>query len=270
MQNKSWYLLDGDIQIMDVGVVETTGKHPERKGTRFWVLTLIQKGQRTLLSDGEEIRVGAHEFFLLPPHTRQEPLERDAHTACYVHFLAKGEVAQPPTRVDASKILLPTTGMLPSGVDCIAHLKELAAHALSPYADRAFLSLQLRAVLSLISLYCQKNPNQEKQGSFAEQILLFIQRNACAPLRAEDYEDFFGKSYHHINLLFKKQFGCTVKQYHQRVRMEHAAQLLIQGRSVQESAAECGFEDYFFFINSFKKAHGISPAAYARQDRERQ
>ena len=270
MQNKSWYLLDGDIQIMDVGVVETTGKHPARRGTRFWVLTLIQKGQRTLLSDGQEIRVGAHEFFLLPPHTRQEPLECDAHTACYVHFLAKGEAAQSPERVDASKILLPKTGMLPSSVDCIAHLKELAAHALTPYADHAFLSLQLRAVLSMMSLHCQKNPNEEKQGTLAEQILLYIQRNACVSLRAQDYEEFFGKSYHHINLLFKNQFGCTVKHYHQRVRMERAAQLLTQGRSVQQVADECGFEDYFFFINSFKKAHGIPPAAYGRQDRERQ
>ena len=270
MQNKSWYLLDGDIQIMDVGVVETTGKHPERKGTRFWVLTLLQKGQRTLLSDGQEIRVGAHEFFLLPPHTRQEPLECDAHTACYVHFLTKGEATQPPERVDASKILLPKTGMLPSSVDCIAHLKELAAHALSPYADRSFLSLQLRAMLSMMSLQCQKNPNEEKQGALAEQILLYIQRNACVSLRAQDYEEFFDKSYHHINLLFKKQFGCTVKHYHQRVRMERAAQLMTQGRSVQQAADECGFEDYFFFINSFKKAHGISPAAYGRQDRERE
>ena len=267
MQNKSWHLLDGDIQIMDVGVVETTGKHPERKGAHFWVLTLIQKGQRTLRSDGEEIRVGAHEFFLLSPNTRQEPLECDAHTACYVHFWAKGEAAQPPERVDASKILLPKTGRLPSSVDCIAHLKELSTHALSPYADRSFLSLQLRAVLSMMSLHCQKNPDQEERGSFVERIMLFIQRNACAPLRAEDYEGFFGRSYHHINLLFKKQFGCTVKQYHLRVRMEHAAQMLIQGRSVQDTATDCGFEDYFFFINSFKKVHGVSPAAYGRKDR---
>jgi AraC-like DNA-binding protein len=270
VQNKSWYLIEGEIEIKDIGIVDGTGKHPQRRGVDFWVLTLLQKGQRTLRSDGEEIRVSAHEFFLLPPHTRQEPLERDTHKACYVHFFAKGEAARPPERVDASKILLPKTGMLPSSVDCTAHLKELAMHALSPYADHSFLSLQLRAMLSMMSLHCQKNPNEEKQGSFAEQVLLFIQQNAYTPLRAEDYEVFFGKSYHHINLLFKKQFGCTVKHYHQRVRMEHAAQMLIQGRSVQQTAAECGFEDYFFFINSFKKAHGISPAAYGRQDRERQ
>ena len=262
-----WHLLEGDIEIKDIGIVEGTGRHPQRRGVDFWVLTLIQKGQRTLRLDGEEIRVGSREFFLLPPHTRQDPLDSDTHKACYVHFLAKGQKAEPPLRVDASKILLPTTGLVPSNVDCVVHLKELATHALSPYADRSFLSLQLRAVLSMMSLQCQKNPKEEKQGSFAEQILLFIQRNACVPLRAEDYEALLGKSYHHINLLFKKQFGCTVKQYHQRVRMERAAQLLIQGRSVQEAAAECGFEDYFFFINSFKNAHGISPAAYGRRDK---
>lgn len=269
MQNKSWYLLEGEIEMKDVGIADGAGKHPQRRGVDFWVLTLIQKGQRTLRLDGEEIRVSAHEFFLLPPHTRQEPLECDMHKACYVHFWAKGEAARPPERIDASKILLPGTGKLPSSVDCIAHLKELAIHALSPFADRSFLSLQLRAVLSMMSVQCQKNPDEEKQGSFAEQVLLFIQQNACTPLRAEDYEMFFGKSYHHINLLFKKQFGSTVKHYHQRVRMERAAQLLTQGRSVQQAADECGFEDYFFFINSFKKAHGISPAAYSRKDGER-
>ena len=69
MQNKSWYLLEGEIEIKDIGIVDGTGKHPQRRGVDFWVLTLLQKGQRTLRSDGEEIRVSAHEFFLLPPHT---------------------------------------------------------------------------------------------------------------------------------------------------------------------------------------------------------
>ena len=269
-QGKAWYLLEGDLTLRDMGIVDVANRHLSRKNLPFWVLTIMHRGTRTLLLHGEEIRIRMHEFFLLPPYSVQEPLECDEHKACFIHFFMKGTAAEPPSCVDASKILLPTTGVLPSEIDCFAYAQALESHYISKYADSGFLSLQLRALLSMISLECQKNPNREGHGHIAEQTLYFIQKNACTPLRSQDYEKALNKSYHHINQVFKTQFGCTAKQYHMRIRMEYAAQMLSLGKTVKDTARDCGFDDYFFFINSFTKAYGISPAAYSRRKRFRE
>ena len=264
---KEWVVLDPDIQIDAIGRVNETNRHPERQGVPYWILVLVEKGQRTLYADHQPLCVGAHQFFLLPPYTNQQPMENDDHAALYVHFYAKGECCSPPVRVNADRIILPSHGYLPTDFDCLSHLRYLCAHALTPYSDPKFLSEQLKALLMILSLGCQRDPEPLTHKSFSMDALAnFIKENACCLLRAEDYEKAFGKSYHHINLLFKKHFGVTVKQYHMKVRMQYAAQMLLSGHSLQKTAEACGFDDYYFFINSFTKEHGIPPAAYRKRN----
>jgi len=262
-----WYQLEGEIVFRDTGIIDTISRHPSYTNRPFWILVIMKRGQRTLRLNGEEIRAGMNEFLLLPHLTKIEPLEYDDHTACFLHFFARGTPVGVPARVEPSRLLLPVKGPLPPDIDFYAYASALVKHYYSPYADRGFLAMQLRALLSMISLECQKNPHHDEHGTLAEQVLHFIQNNACSSIRAQDYEKVLGRSYHQINRIFKAQFGCTVKQHHMHIRMEHAAQMLSLGKSVQETAENCGFEDYFFFINSFTKAHGISPAAYSRKER---
>jgi AraC-like DNA-binding protein len=48
--------------------------------------------------------------------------------------------------------------------------------------------------------------------------------------------------------------------------MQLAARKLLSGQTLQEAAEACGFDDYYFFINSFTKEHGIPPAAYRKRN----
>lgn len=266
-EEKSWFEIEPDIQIDTLGQVCGTNRHPSRQGVPYWILVLVEKGQRTLYANHQPLTTGAHQFFLLPPETDQKPLENDEHTALYVHFYATGKPCAPPVRVNAGRMILPTHGSLPADFDYCAHLRYLCAHALTPYANTQFLSEQLKALLMLLSLGCQQNPRAEARTLFPVNALVdFIKENACRPLHAEDYEKAFGKSYHHINLLFKKHFGTTVKQYHIHIRMQLAARKLLAGQTLQEAAEACGFDDYYFFINSFTKEHGIPPAAYRKRN----
>ena len=264
---KDWFELGSDIRIEALGMVQKTDLHPSRQGVPYWILVLVEKGQRTLYADHQPLCIGAHQFFLLPPYTDQKPMENDDHAALYVHFYAEGEGCPPPVRVSADRMILPSHGNLPTDFDCLSHLRYLCAHALTPYADPKFLSEQLKALLMILSLECQRDPDPMAHKSFSMDSLAdFIKENSCRLLRAEDYEKAFGKSYHHINLLFKKHFGVTAKQYHMKVRMQYAAQMLLSGHSLQATAEACGFDDYYFFINSFTKEHGIPPAAYRKKN----
>lgn len=259
----SWYELSSEIQLEDMGFVQQHSFHPARSGVPYWILVLLDRGHRTLRADGKEIRIGPREFFLLPPYTVQEPLDEDGHTACYAHFYAPWKEIHMPSHVDAGRLLFPLYGGLPTDQDCFSHLHYLCEHMLSPYADSCFGAMQLHAILSVISLHCQKHPQStQRKAAFHDSCLTFINDHACMPIRAVDYENALGLSYHQINQKFKDHFGYTVKQYHQRVRMKHAAQMLQSGMSVQQTAQQCGYDDYYFFIRSFTREHGVSPSAY--------
>ena len=262
----SWFEFSPSIKVEKLGYVHEAVVHPTRNGVPYWVLVLLQKGCRTLLVDGMELRVDTNMFFLLPPYTEQRPIEVDDHVAYYAHFYADGTPISKSTKIDASRCRLLLYGKLPPDVYCVQYMKYLYDHSISPYASDVFLSAQLYNLMSIIGLQCQKNPYafSSRCANNASDYLTYIKLNSNRVLRAEDYEAAFGKSYHQINQVFKRQFGATVKQYHMRVRMAFAAQELLSGKSIRSVAETCGFEDYFFFIRCFTKAFGISPSAYRK------
>jgi AraC-like DNA-binding protein len=69
----------------------------------------------------------------------------------------------------------------------------------------------------------------------------------------------------HFVKLFSGVLGVTPHQYLLRSRLRRAAQLLnLQELSITEVALEVGFQDLSNFVNSFRRACGVSPRAYRR------
>lgn len=67
---------------------------------------------------------------------------------------------------------------------------------------------------------------------------------------------------------FKAEFGITIIEYVTKKRMELAEGLLIStDEPLREVAAMCGFPDVEYFSRTFKRYHGISPAAWRRDNK---
>ncbi|MBQ9778466.1 MAG: PocR ligand-binding domain-containing protein [Clostridia bacterium] len=65
---------------------------------------------------------------------------------------------------------------------------------------------------------------------------------------------------------FKREYGTTIMQYVNDVRMAAAEELLISTEcSVGAVAEQCGFASIEYFSKCFKKKHKISPIAYRRE-----
>lgn len=68
---------------------------------------------------------------------------------------------------------------------------------------------------------------------------------------------------------FKKQLGQNFKDYLNRVRMEHALELLLNSdKRSYEIAEEVGFKDYRYFNEVFSRYYGKTPAAYRKSIKE--
>ncbi len=70
-----------------------------------------------------------------------------------------------------------------------------------------------------------------------------------------------GLSEHRFMHLFKKQVGIPVRRYALWARMQKAAFMLKDGRTLTEAAHEAGFSDSAHMSRSFKELFGISPSA---------
>jgi AraC-like DNA-binding protein len=65
----------------------------------------------------------------------------------------------------------------------------------------------------------------------------------------------------YFGTLFKKYTGSSVREYINRIRIDHAEDMLAGGElSINEAAHKCGFEDYFYFSKVFKKVKGYAPS----------
>ncbi|MBQ3179079.1 MAG: helix-turn-helix transcriptional regulator [Clostridia bacterium] len=83
----------------------------------------------------------------------------------------------------------------------------------------------------------------------------------------EDLAQRFYLSRPYIRNLFVKYENMSPKQYLQKIRMERAAEMLLQTRyDVSLIAQSVGYSDQFTFSKMFKQHHGVSPAGFRREN----
>ena len=76
----------------------------------------------------------------------------------------------------------------------------------------------------------------------------------------------FKMSESYISSLIKKRTGKGFGEHLMEVRIQKAQEYLrTTNDSIEAIAERVGYPDYFYFTKVYKKATGISPAAYRRQ-----
>lgn len=72
----------------------------------------------------------------------------------------------------------------------------------------------------------------------------------------------------YLGQLFRKQYGCSFKDYLNQTRLDMAADLLIHtDKKIYQVAEEVGYHNLDYFVNRFINAKGCTPAKYRRKAR---
>ena len=90
-----------------------------------------------------------------------------------------------------------------------------------------------------------------------------IQRHIDEPLTIPEIASKIGLSQRHLIREFSKVMNCSVVQFAQLARLQHARGLLVTtGMSVREISAATGFNSMSYFSYAFKKCFGKRPRDY--------
>lgn len=86
-----------------------------------------------------------------------------------------------------------------------------------------------------------------------------IVRNMNSPCTLIDLAHQVGTNDAYLKSHFKQVFGTTVYGYLQNVKMQHAKELLAQGKSISEVTYLSGYKRVSHFARAFKKHFGYTP-----------
>ena len=145
--------------------------------------------------------------------------------------------------------------------------------------------------LKLVSLFTSAEGTYRAQGSaILKQLLLkiietvdenalparmvealdnYIRENAGDDISNTEIGAIFGYHPFYISKVLKDRKGTTLRQYIIAYRLKLAKKLLEEsGKSVNEIAEDCGFNDPSYFTKTFKSAFGMTPKDYRNLTKE--
>jgi AraC-like DNA-binding protein len=91
----------------------------------------------------------------------------------------------------------------------------------------------------------------------------YLHAHPAEVITLPDLASVAGMSMYHLARTFKAETGLAPHAYQIQLRVLQAKRLLAAGRSIAETAAECGFYDQAHLTDQFKRHVGVTPGTYA-------
>ncbi len=102
--------------------------------------------------------------------------------------------------------------------------------------------------------------DSEQQIVYA--ILNYIESNNCTVNQLSDISNFLGYSYSYLSQLFSKRMGCSIQSYFRKKLFGQAVDMIREGKSISEIAADLGYSSVYSFSRAFTNCYGESPSCY--------
>jgi len=160
----------------------------------------------------------------------------------------------------------PVSSPLQSNADVIVHLLTEALAVLD--ADPAKAGRAIRLARGLASP--TQAANTAVSGGLADwrmqRVLDYVHDNLSERLRIQQVAALLNVSTGYLSRAFKAAAGMTYSDYVARARLDLAKRLLLTSdMPISEIALACGAHDQPYLTRVFKRAVGMTPAAWRRQ-----
>ncbi len=159
----------------------------------------------------------------------------------------------------------PNPTVLPA--DFPAVTEQLLSAPLDPTPVAALQRLQSldQYALSLVTIAARPSGDRREHDLLDE-----LRRRRAEPITVDDIARSLQTSRATLQRFCRRHFGAGVAHLHERLRLEHAAHLLLTSEhSITAVAQACGYPDLFPFSRAFHRVYGCAPTAYRKHNRGR-
>lgn len=117
---------------------------------------------------------------------------------------------------------------------------------------------------SMINSILPNTAGESSEYAFTVQnILIYIKKNYHLPITSKSVAEEFHYNPSYFSKLFSEEIGQPFTKYLAELRVKKAKELLKKPQMrISEVAKEVGFDDYQYFIRTFKQYTNLSPSAY--------
>lgn len=129
-----------------------------------------------------------------------------------------------------------------------------------------------RIAFELLDAMLKLVPLKENYLAISEEIhkiepaLKYIEKNYARKITIADLAQRTNMSQTRFHVAFKNIIGSAPVEYLIKQRLKKSQRLLLMTElPIGEIAAQCGYEDQFFFSKLFKKNTGVTPSTYRQQ-----
>jgi AraC-like DNA-binding protein len=218
------------------------------------VLLLVYEGVLRFREESEEVVLYPGQYYIQKRDIYQSgDSPSDSPKYLYVHFVGEWTDGNRENVLSKSGSFdYPTFAPLIQKMDRLAH--ESAS-----YIERTAVFFE---ILSLL------RSSVENNDSAAALIRGFIEKHYLEEISLEDICRELHYSKNHVINIFRTKYGITPFEYINDVKIKRAMYLLeVTSKSIDEIAAESGFNHYSHFYRLFMRKNGISPFEWRRRVR---
>lgn len=210
------------------------------------VLLMVYQGVLRFSEDGEQVEVGAGEYYIQRKNCYQAgELSSDAPHYLFVHF--DGEWDDTPN-------VLPRRGYFDHGkLGELMREIDVAQHENYSYTEQQYLFHKL--ILSLR----QESP----VNPLAKRLSEFVEENIEAISSLSDICEALHYSKNYVERICNREFGVSPIQYVNDMKIKKAMYLLeTTSKPITSVSEECGYVDYAYFYKRFVQKTGLSPSKW--------
>ncbi len=238
-------------------VLPGTGRKQHKNRTFHGIVLNLGVDKDYIFSDGQRIRVGQNEIIYLPKGSTYEVQTKRSGRCYFINFELSDPVSFPPFSFHVKHL----SEYLP--------LFRNAADAFK-YKKRAY-AMQAKTALYQVLIRMQTDYESKYQPSKTAAVLApaieAIHRDyTTEDLPVAKLASLCGISEDYLRKLFHAAFGVSPRKYVNQLKLRYAGELIASGMySVTDTAILAGFADVSYFSREFRKAFGVSPAAYKKE-----
>ncbi len=209
-------------------------------------------------------------LFYIPPGIQQIIERRDQKPEHYmtVHFSGSRMVLTSDGKwsdqMNIQTLKLPSASKITDYIP----IKELFEKLLDTWEEKGpnyefMTGTLLRQLFICIS---QNNKMQSKNYAISlkiDSVIEYMRQNIDRKVTLEELSQSVGLSRFYLSKTFKDATGYPIIMYFNKMKIDRAKELLIEGnKKIKEVADELGYTNEFYFSRIFKKIEGLSPSEF--------